>query len=268
MTKRFQSPMLIGIGILLTLSGVLTWETFYSQAQTVGGCQTFPQTNHTVCGKFLAYWQSHGGLAQQGYPISEVSTETSDLNGQQYTVQYFERAVFELHPKNQPPYDVLLSQLGTLRAEEKYPIGFPPSEQTPFYENRTGPIELLQSFYNAINRKEYQRAYGYFEAGSNVQPYAQFAQGYADTASVMFMSGAVTTEGAVGSTYASVPVVITATHTDGSVHTFYGCYTLRRTNPGIDPNPNATLWRIYDAHVQPAPDNMSTDAMLMRGCKK
>ena len=35
-------------------------------------------------------------------------------------VQYFERAVMEYHPENRPPYDVLLSQLGTFQYREKY----------------------------------------------------------------------------------------------------------------------------------------------------
>jgi hypothetical protein len=35
-------------------------------------------------------------------------------------VQYFERAVFEYHPENAAPYDVLLSQLGTFRYRDKY----------------------------------------------------------------------------------------------------------------------------------------------------
>ena len=30
----------------------------------------FPETKHTVTGIFWKYWQEHGGLAQQGYPIS------------------------------------------------------------------------------------------------------------------------------------------------------------------------------------------------------
>jgi hypothetical protein len=34
-------------------------------------------------------------------------------------VQYFERAVFEHHPENAAPNDVLLSLLGTLRYEQK-----------------------------------------------------------------------------------------------------------------------------------------------------
>ncbi len=80
----------------------------------------FQETGHRLGGKFLDYWKSHGGLAQQGYPISDEFMEKSDLNGQEYLVQYFERAVFEYHPENQSPYDVLLSQLGTFRYKAKY----------------------------------------------------------------------------------------------------------------------------------------------------
>ncbi len=69
-------------------------------------------TGFTVCGRFLEYWLQNGNLAQQGYPISEPRLEVSKTNGKTYTVQYFERAVFELHPENQRPYDVLLSLLG------------------------------------------------------------------------------------------------------------------------------------------------------------
>jgi hypothetical protein len=73
-----------------------------------------------VGGKFRGYWEQHGGLAQQGYPISDEFTEVSPLDGKPYRVQYFERAVFELHPENQAPFDVLLSQLGTFQYQQKY----------------------------------------------------------------------------------------------------------------------------------------------------
>jgi hypothetical protein len=87
--------------------------------------RTFSETGKTVSGLFLDYWESHGGLLQQGYPISEVMGEVSDLDGKPYTVQYFERAVFEYHPENQAPYTILLSQLGTLSYKTKYPRGAP-----------------------------------------------------------------------------------------------------------------------------------------------
>ena len=89
------------------------------------GAQAFPETGKAVYGIFFDYWAKNGGLARQGYPISEVMRETSDLDGKTYTVQYFERAVFEYHPENKPPHNVLLSQLGTFRYRQKYPNGAP-----------------------------------------------------------------------------------------------------------------------------------------------
>ena len=94
-----------------------------SQAQA--DCQTFQQTGKQVCGKFLAYWRGHGGLPIQGYPISAEMQEKSDTDGKVYTVQYFERAVFELHPENKAPFDVLLSLLGAQFYKQKYPNGAP-----------------------------------------------------------------------------------------------------------------------------------------------
>lgn len=112
--------------ILLSQLGTFQYRRKYPQGapdqhlnQTNG--IYFSQTGHWVGGKFWAYWQAHGGLAQQGYPLSDEFTEISDLNGQPYTVQYFERAVFESHPENAPPYDILLSQLGTVQYKQKYP---------------------------------------------------------------------------------------------------------------------------------------------------
>src|SRR5438093_11196800 len=105
MSRRLLSYVLAAL-FFLTLGSVFQ---ALSQIPTLaqGGCQTFKETGKTVCGKFLTYWQTHGGLAQQGYPISNEFVEVSDLNGKSYTVQYFERAVFEAHPENAAPYDVL-----------------------------------------------------------------------------------------------------------------------------------------------------------------
>ena len=76
------------------------------------GGTAFPQTGQSICKRMEAYWRQYGGLAQFGYPISAPLDETSTTNGQKYTVQYFERARFELHPENRPPYDVLLGLVG------------------------------------------------------------------------------------------------------------------------------------------------------------
>ncbi len=87
------------------------------------GSRYFQETGHTVKGLFLEYWDAHGGLAQQGYPLSEEIKERSDTDGKLYVVQYFERAVFEVHPENKPPYDVLLSFAGCIPVPAEIPKG-------------------------------------------------------------------------------------------------------------------------------------------------
>jgi hypothetical protein len=72
----------------------------------------FAEVGHTLGGVFRDYWQKHGGLAQFGYPLTEEFTETSPTDGKPYVTQYFERARFEQHPENKPPYNVLLGLLG------------------------------------------------------------------------------------------------------------------------------------------------------------
>src|SRR6187551_878402 len=96
-----KSKLLWIIASALLLSGVLApaGSPLLARplAQTQPGCRTFNETKHTVCGRFLEYWNTNGGLAQQGYPISEGVQEKSDTDGKTYFTQYFERAVFELH---------------------------------------------------------------------------------------------------------------------------------------------------------------------------
>jgi peptidoglycan-N-acetylglucosamine deacetylase len=75
-------------------------------------CDYYPETGHWLCWGFRGYWHRNGGLAIFGYPISEEFRE----NG--YTVQYFERARFEWHPENQPPWDILGGLIGRWAMEQ------------------------------------------------------------------------------------------------------------------------------------------------------
>jgi hypothetical protein len=93
----------------------------------------FPETGRLVSDRFFSYWSEHGGLRQQGYPISEAMLEVSDTDGRAYIVQYFERAVFEAHPENEPPNDVLLSLLGVATYRERYQ-GASPDQKANFSE--------------------------------------------------------------------------------------------------------------------------------------
>ncbi len=73
----------------------------------------FPETRHSLGGRFLAYWQATGGLPVYGYPLSEEVPEVNPRDGQTYTVQYFERNRIEYHPENAgSPFEMQLGLLG------------------------------------------------------------------------------------------------------------------------------------------------------------
>lgn len=82
------------------------------------------ETGHTIAPQFWGYWSSHGldldgrpgvttaeSLALFGLPLSEAAPEVNPTDGQTYLTQWYERARFEYHPENRPPYDVLLGLL-------------------------------------------------------------------------------------------------------------------------------------------------------------
>ncbi len=84
-----------------------------AQAATRAEQQCFSETNQCLAEPFLTYWREHGGLAINGYPITNAFIQTLE-NGKEFTVQYFERVRMELHPENPAPYNILLGQFGRL----------------------------------------------------------------------------------------------------------------------------------------------------------
>jgi hypothetical protein len=86
---------------------------------------TFPETDHTVKGAFLARWHEGGELRRFGYPLTESFEEVNEAGGQRYIVQYFERGEMQYHPKEKSPQDVQLVPLGAVRLSQDYPQGAP-----------------------------------------------------------------------------------------------------------------------------------------------
>lgn len=114
------------------------WQHFAKTAPRAG-CRFFVQTGHTICGDILTAWRTQGleidgkrgkteaeNLALFGLPLSEPIAETLS-DGKTYTVQWFERARFEIHPENQPPHII---QFGLLGNEIHSTPSPPPSSPT------------------------------------------------------------------------------------------------------------------------------------------
>ncbi len=100
-----------------------------------------------------------------------------------------------------------------------------------YIDDRSGPATVVHSLYNAINRREYARAWSYF-AVPPAPDLDTYAEGYADTQMVEVLTGYANEEYAPDSTYYELPVAIRATSGDGSKTVFAGCYTLRLPDPG------------------------------------
>jgi hypothetical protein len=234
----------------------------------------FAATGHAIAPQFWDYWRTQGlnlgdpgitereSLALFGYPLSQAAMETNS-SGDTVLTQWFERARFEYHPNQPAPYQVLLGLLG----KEVMPSGIPAT--SPSYEDRTGVAQTLLSYYNGINRREYQRSYSYWEtpgASSTSTPpdYTTFVRGFVDTTYVAVTTGTPTIDAGAGNVWASAPAVIRATMLDGSIRQFAGCYVLHHTNPGIDPRPDAALWKLNRAAIDVAPAS-AAPASLMAG---
>jgi hypothetical protein len=133
------------------------------------------------------------------------------------------------------------------------------------YHDREGPLRLLASYFNAIDHRDYRRAWGYWKNPPNPS-YEDFVHGYAETASVLLVvRPPVRVEGAAGSRYASVPALLIATHTDGSQHAFVACYVTWRVNPQI-PGAIDVGWSLYSAAVTAAPGDVADVTLLAQAC--
>lgn len=141
-----------------------------------------------------------------------------------------------------------------------------------FLDDRSNPVQILKSYYNAINRKEYVRAYYYWgskgnSAASQPPTYSQFEAGYANTTFVQVTTGKVESSGAAGTFYFQVPVTLVATHANGSPHTYVGCYTIRQPNPKNFGAPPFIPMSINFARIREVPSSSNTVVLMNTSCR-
>ncbi|HVB64295.1 MAG TPA: hypothetical protein VNE17_06160 [Nitrolancea sp.] len=141
---------------------------------------------------------------------------------------------------------------------------------TRYLDNRTSGIDEIRSYYNAINRKEYARAYSYWESNvdsSQLPAFAAFQQGYAATASVKLTLGSPVNGAGAGQLYTSVPATIVAKMTDGSTQTFVGCYTTHLAQPAIQSTPPFQPLGIQKAQVKKVANGANTASLMAQACQ-
>ncbi|MBZ0302603.1 MAG: hypothetical protein K8J31_22850 [Anaerolineae bacterium] len=133
------------------------------------------------------------------------------------------------------------------------------------YDNRDSPVDLLASYYNAINRQDYARAYGYWQNAP--KSYADFVSGFADTVSAQVIVQPPThSEGAAGSIYVQIPTVLVANHQDGTEHLYSGCFVTRKSNLQPPDIPAPDVWHLYSADLTEQPLTRSIPTLLAEAC--
>lgn len=133
------------------------------------------------------------------------------------------------------------------------PDGPPPND-------RTDAIGTLAAYFDAINAKDYRRAYRFWE--SPPSSYAQFARGFADTDRVrLLVEPQMRTEGAAGSSYSEITTIVVSTTRGGNEHVFAGCYVMRRSNV------RDRGWLIYRAEVTQFASNARISRLLSQRCR-
>jgi len=114
------------------------------------------------------------------------------------------------------------------------------------------PAAVIRRYYSAIQSHRFDDAYALWSDSGRAskQTAPEFAAGFSQTATVSVAIGdSVRIEGAAGSQYATVPVVVDATLRSGERQKFVGTYTLRRAM--VDgATREQRQWRIYSAQLR------------------
>ncbi len=145
----------------------------------------------------------------------------------------------------------------------------PNPDAFPYLDDRSTATGLVASLFNAINRKEYVRAYSYWSTNGGsggVAPFDQFQQGYADTQAIQVELGPVGQDEGAGQRYFSVSVLLKATQTDGTTHTYTACYNIHLGSPDNQTAPPFNPMQITDGKASVAASNTSDATLLAHAC--
>src|SRR5258708_1770811 len=78
-----------------------------------------------------------------------------------------------------------------------------------YVDDRSTPSQVIVSYFNAVNRREYARAYGYWrDPASSLGSFSSFAAGYSDTASVDLVFGQINGDQGMSQVHDVVPVIL------------------------------------------------------------
>jgi hypothetical protein len=140
-----------------------------------------------------------------------------------------------------------------------------------YVDDRSTADSVMRAYVNALNRREFTRAYAYWESPTGGEPgapgaFESFRDGYADTTSVTLSMGTIQSGAAAGNRFWQVPVTLLARTRAGELQTFVGCYTLHLASPDLQAQPPFESLAIRSAEVQQVDNSINTAEAMANAC--
>jgi hypothetical protein len=140
-------------------------------------------------------------------------------------------------------------------------------DKSNYLDNRSGAVETISSLLNALNLKQYVRAYYYFQnPAAYPGAFAGYEAGYSDTETITATFGSVQQEGAAGSSYYKLPLAMVVLTTTRAIQTFVGCYTLRLGQPSVQGTPPFEPMGIIAGTFTQVANVTNVNALLPAAC--
>jgi hypothetical protein len=179
-----------------------------------------------------------------GMPDKPGPGQVATVGGEPPAVESTEETGAEVDPEN--------PETGLLPGGASTETGDAGSQGAVAEPTPEDAVAVVRDYYDSINSRSFARAYSLWsdDGRSSGQTPEQFAAGFAETAKVdVEVQAPGRVDAAAGSRYIEVPVAISATRNDGSVHKYVGAYVLRRAVvDGATDEQRA--WRIGSADIR------------------
>jgi hypothetical protein len=269
------------------------YSYYVDPATTLGSYTSFASGYSATASVDLVFGQITGdpGMSQVYYTLPVILKTTSTTNTQ---TNY--SACYVVHETNPDVYGApIIDPMGIAQGSATvssmsasdasvlatacsgYPVGGNPPfsaysnnlniDKSNFVDNRSGPVETVSSFLNALNLKQYVRAYSYFQDPTNFPgPYAPWAAGYANTGVITVTFGTFQSEGAAGSTYYKLPLATVVLTTTNTTQTIVGCYTLRLSQPTVQGVPPFQPMGIVSGKFTQVANGTNVNPLLTSSC--
>lgn len=131
------------------------------------------------------------------------------------------------------------------------------AEDSPFIDDRSTPQQVLASFYNAIERHHFARAFSYFGEYSAPEEYKAWSDPLWDVDKADFLVGAPTHYSTAGEIAYDFPVMVGFTLHDGTQRYEVGCIGVVYTIPHDAEPPYRSMYIAgYRMAPHPADDTL------------